>query len=77
MAFLITPKKPGFRLLADDTNIIYSEKHISSLEYKLNRELTNLGCWFKVNKLSLNVKKKNIFYGLWKKWETNGPNFTK
>lgn len=49
-----------FILFADDTNLFMSGKDIQLLSETLNRELIELNIWFKVNKLSLNVKKTNF-----------------
>jgi len=46
-------------LFADDTHILLCDISLSSLEFRLNLELGNLSTWFKVNKLSLNLKKTN------------------
>ena len=47
-----------FILFADDTNIFFSDKSIYYCFEILNNELINLSEWFKANKLSLNLKKK-------------------
>ena len=46
-----------FILFADDTNIMYADNSINNLTLTVNRELNKLACWFKANKLSLNLKK--------------------
>ena len=46
-------------LYADDTNIFYKGKDIDALVRGINFELGNISTWLKVNKLSLNVKKKH------------------
>jgi len=48
-------------LFADDRNLFLGlhDISLSSLEFRLNLELENLSTWFKVNKLSLNLKKNN------------------
>ena len=47
---------------ADDTNIFFSDKSIDYCYEIFTNELINLSEWFKANKLSLNLKKKqNIF----------------
>ena len=48
-----------FILFADDTNVIYSGKNIVTVFDTLSIGLAKLSNWFKVNKLSLNVKKTN------------------
>ena len=47
-------------LFADDTNIFMSGKDTRELEIKMNDELIAISKWLKVNKLSLNVKKRII-----------------
>jgi hypothetical protein len=49
-----------FILFADDTNILFSHKDPKFLERELNKELTIITNWFKLNKLSLNIKKTNF-----------------
>ena len=46
-------------LFADDTNIFLSHKDADCLANILNTELNKLSIWFRANKLSLNLKKKN------------------
>ena len=48
-----------FIIFADDTNIFYLDKDPVRLVNTINNELNKLTQWFKVNKLSLNVKKSN------------------
>ena len=43
-------------LFADDTNIFVSDKCLDSLINRNNIEITNISKWFKINKLSLNIK---------------------
>lgn len=47
-------------IFADDTTIFMSHKNIDTLQNLLNCELLNIDCWFKCNKLSLNIKKTNF-----------------
>jgi hypothetical protein len=49
-----------FILFADDTNIICTGDDPISVESKLNKELNIISNWFKLNKLSLNIKKTNF-----------------
>ena len=51
--------KFSFYLFADDTNILYSDKNLKSLELSVNQELNNFHDWLIVNKLILNIKKSN------------------
>ena len=44
-------------MFADDTNIFLHDKDIQHLENKANSELNKFSDWFKLNKLSINVKK--------------------
>ena len=44
-------------LFADDTNVFLSRKDADCLANILNTELNKLSIWFRVNKLSLNLKK--------------------
>ena len=47
---------------ADDTNLFMSRKDPVDLAASLNSELNKLSTWFKANKLSLNLKKKNFMH---------------
>ena len=49
-------EKFSFYLFADDTNLLYADKNLRSLETVENEALRNIGNWLMVNKLSLNVK---------------------
>ena len=44
-------------MLADDTNLLYSNKEIKQLLLKSNLELGKISEWFRANKLSLNEDK--------------------
>ena len=48
-------------MFADYTNLFFSHSDIKVLFEKINEELINISNWFNANKLSLNVKKTNIF----------------
>ena len=48
------------RMFADDTNITLSAKTLTDLKQALTPELSNLSCWLKANKLSLNVAKTEL-----------------
>lgn len=52
----------SYVLFADDTNVFYSHTDLNSLITTLNSELVKLSCWFKCNKLSLNINKTNCIY---------------
>ena len=53
-------------LLADDTNIFFSDKCLITLESRVNTEIQKISRWLKFNKLSLNIKKKQIILFLTK-----------
>ena len=46
-------------VFADDTNLFTSHHCVYELQALVNKELTNLDVWFRVNKLSLNINKTN------------------
>ena len=50
-------EKLKFFLFADDTNILYADKNLRSLELIVNQELCKLYVWLMANKLILNIKK--------------------
>ncbi len=49
-------------MFADDTTLFFSGDDIGKLNSDINQELNNLAEWFKVNKLSLNIKKTNYIF---------------
>ena len=49
-----------FIFFADDTNILYANKNLETLEVTVNAELRNLCDWLTSNKLSLNTNKSNF-----------------
>jgi len=49
-----------FYMFADDTNILYADKNLKSLELIVNHELCKLCDWLTANKLTLNIKKTNF-----------------
>ena len=51
--------KLEFFLFVDDTNLLYANKNLRSLETVMNDELVKIVDWLTANKLSLNVKKTN------------------
>ena len=55
-----------FILFSDDTNIFF-DKNYKFVFDTLNKEFDNLSVWFKINKLSLNVKKSNYVVFWWGK----------
>ena len=48
-------------LLADDTNVFMSDKDVNYLSVMLNLKMDILSIWFKANRLSLNIKKINLW----------------
>ena len=52
--------KLAFYLFADDTNLLFADRNLKSLETVVNMELMNVSDWLASNKLSLNVKKTNF-----------------
>ena len=51
-----------FHLFADDSNLFYANKNLSTLESNVNKELHEVYNWLCANKLSLNIKKSNCHY---------------
>ena len=49
-----------FFLFADDTNILYADSNLKTLEEIVNQELCKLCDWLMANKVTLNVEKKNF-----------------
>lgn len=46
-------------MFADDTNLFFSGAELTTMNDAINQELMLLSKWFKLNKLSLNIKKTN------------------
>ena len=44
-------------MFADDTNIFFKAKTLEALYEIVNTEVTKISKWFKLNKLSFNIKK--------------------
>lgn len=61
--------KLTFYLFADDTNLLYADKNLKSLENIVNIELSKISNWLTANKLFQNIKKSNyvIFHPYQKK----------
>ena len=55
-----SPDKLKLFLFADDTNALYADKNLKTLESTVNQELCKLFDWLTANKLTLNIKKKNF-----------------
>ena len=53
--------KLSFYLFADDTNLLYADKNLKSLEETVNHDnkLLEVSEWLNANKLTLNAKKSN------------------
>ena len=51
--------KFNFYLFAHDTNILYADKDIKSLETLVNCELRKVRNWLTANRLTLNIDKSN------------------
>ena len=65
-----------FYLFADDTNdtnLLYADRDINSLERVVNAELSKVQEWLVTNRLTLNAKKSNfvIFHPYQKKLDRN------
>jgi hypothetical protein len=54
----VSSKVFKFYLFADDTNILYADKNLKSLETIVNKEL-EVCEWLNSNKLTLNLRKTN------------------
>ena len=52
-------EKLSFYLFADDTNMLYSDKNLTSLERVVNLELHKVSDWLTSNRLTLNICKSN------------------
>ena len=53
-------KKLSFYLFADDTNLLYADKDLKSLESVINIELQKVCDWLNANKQTTNAKKCNF-----------------
>ena len=67
--------KLSFYLFADDTNRLYADRDINSLERVVNAELSKVQEWLVANKLTLNAKKSNfvIFHPYQKRLDRDHP----
>ena len=52
--------KLKFYLFADDTNIYLESDELVDREKVINKELVKLYEWLSINRLSLNISKKNV-----------------
>ena len=66
-------KKMFSLLFADDSNMFLSGKNSDDLIKTMNDEMINVVDWLQLNKLSLNLKKKNTFHLLSKEKNKSGP----
>ena len=55
----VSSKKFDFFLFADDTNLLFADKYLKSLEAIVNKELENVCDWLLANRLTLNIDKFN------------------
>ena len=46
-------------MFADDANLFFKHQNLTTLYNIVNTELIKISKWFKLNKLSLNIKKTN------------------
>ena len=60
MTFTSLPISSAFFLFADDTNLLYADKNLKSLEAVVDDELMKVCEWLNANKLSLNTGKSNF-----------------
>ena len=51
-------------MFADDTNLFFSHRNISTLFFTVNNELHKIGEWFKANRMLLNIKKNKCTFFL-------------
>ena len=58
-------------LFADDTNLLYADKDLKSLETVVNTELKNVCEWLNGNKLTININKSNFVQCLQAKTKKN------
>ena len=52
--------KLKFYLFADNTNLLYADENLKSLESTVNTQIFRVYNWLIANKLSLNMKKSNF-----------------
>ena len=61
-------------MFADDTNLFISDSNIENYFEAMNEELRKVATWFKANKFSLNISKKNIIYFILQEKRKDIPN---
>ena len=69
-------KSLQFILFVDDTNLFMSSNNLEDLQHKLISELAGLSCWFKANRLSLNLDKPSYMLFLSKCYRVPVANFS-
>ena len=57
---LLTSAKFLFYLFANDTNLLYADKNLKSLEKTVNNVLVRVSDWLNANKLTFNATKSNF-----------------
>jgi len=63
-------------MFADNTNITLSARNLSDFKSDINPDLSNLNCWLKANKLSLNIAKTEfMIIGSRQKLQTQSDKF--
>ena len=67
---------PSYILYADDTNILFNGKDLTTLQDKVNDNLSKVCKWFQANRLSVNPRKCNVivFSNRTKFYETDSIN---
>ena len=55
-------KTLSFYLFADDTNLLYADKDLKSLESVINIELQKVFDWLNANKLTINAKSDYVIF---------------
>lgn len=56
----MAPENFNFSFSPDDTNVLFSQENLETLELIVNTELNNLFNWLTSNKLTLNIEKTNF-----------------
>ena len=75
LIYISDTSKLKFFLFADDTNLLYANKDLKTLENTVNTELIKLCDWLTSNKLTLNIKKSNfVLFRTWQKRITTPVN---
>ena len=56
-------------LFTDDSNLIFYDKTILNLKDNMPTNINKLFKWLNINKLSINIKKTNVFFNIRNKYE--------